>query len=155
AGHGLRQALAPVRQCLRRASGDVRLPGVPRRALVCLFECHEEGKVVKPCGMPGSKRCKGVGKLTMGAQRDALCRPGEEIVLEGYHRAKRNLLRRETWDIAHLRWREQPVGDQRVGADQQRIPGKGREALVGRVAIPGGTEREYLPQALLSSHKKI
>src|SRR5262249_48362404 len=104
---------------------------------------------------PGLKLCKGVGELTMGTQRDAPCRPGEEIVLEGDHRAKRNLLRRETWDIAHLLRCEQPVGDQQVGANQQRIPGKGREALVGRVAIPGGTEREYLPQALLCSHKKI
>src|SRR4029453_1598095 len=137
--------LAPVRQRLRRAPGDVRLPGVPRRALVCLFECHEEGKVVKPCGMPGLKRCKGIGDLTMGTQRDAPCRPGEEIVLEGYHRAIRNLLRRETRDIVHLRWREQPVGDQQVGADQQRIPGKGREALVGRVTTCRGTERAYLP----------
>src|SRR5262249_23743839 len=122
---------------------------------MCLLECHEEGKVVKPCGMPSSKLCKGIGEFTMGTQRDASCRPGEEIVLEGYHRAKRHLLRRETRDIAYLRWREQPIGDQQVGAHQQRIPGKGREALVGRVAIPGRTEREYLPQALLRSHKKI
>src|SRR5262249_55751647 len=61
----------------------------------------------------------------------------------------------ETRDITHLLRREQPVGDQHVGAHQQRIPGKGRKALVGRVAIPGGTEREYVPQALLCSHKKI
>src|SRR5262249_42007937 len=154
-GHCLRQALTPVRQRFGRAPGDVRLPGVPRRALVCLLECHEEGKVVKPCGMPGSKLCKGIGDLTMATQRYAPCRPGEELVLEGYHRAKRNLLRGETRDIAHLRWREQPVGDQQVGANQQRIPGKGREALVGRVAISRGTQRECLPQALLCSHQEI
>ena len=61
----------------------------------------------------------------MGARRQAPSRPGEELVLEGYHGAKRDLLRRETRDIAHLRRREQPVGDQQVGADQQRIPGNG------------------------------
>src|SRR5215813_12518362 len=105
--------------------------------------------------MPGLKLCKGIGELTMGAQRDASCCHGEELVLTGYHRAKRDLLRRETRDIAHLRWREQPVGDQHVGAHQQRIPGKGREALVGRVTIPSGTEWEYVPQALLRRHKKI
>ena len=76
-------------------------------------------------------------------------------MLEGYHGPKRDLLRRETRDIAHLRRREQPVGDQQVGADQQRIPSKGREALVGRVTLCRGTEREYLPQALLCSHQKI
>jgi hypothetical protein len=112
AGHRLRQALAPVHQRLRRAAGDVRLPGMPRRALMCLFERHEEGEVVQPGGMPGSKRCKGLGERTMGAQREALRRPGEELALEGYDDAKRDLLRRERRDVTHLLRREQPVGDQ-------------------------------------------
>ena len=38
--------------------------------------------------------------------------------------------------------------DQRVEADQQRIAGEGREALVGRVAVAGGAERQHLPEAL-------
>src|SRR4029453_15016755 len=69
-------------------------------------------------GMPGAKRCKGLGERTMGAQREALRRLGEERALEGYDGAKRDLLRRERRDIAHLLRREQSVGDQHVRADQ-------------------------------------
>src|SRR5262245_46401638 len=43
---------------------------------------------------------------------------------------------------------QQPVGDQRLQTDQQRVSREGRQTRVRRIAVAGGAERQYLPQTL-------
>ncbi len=42
---------------------------------------------------------------------------------------------------------EQTVLEEPVDADEVRVAGHRREALVGRIAVAGGSQREYLPVA--------
>jgi hypothetical protein len=41
---------------------------------------------------------------------------------------------------------QQAFFNEKIGADQVGIAGEGREALVGRVAVTGGAERQDLPE---------
>src|SRR5262245_49296909 len=47
-----------------------------------------------------------------------------------------------------LRGVEEPFVDQMFDADEQRVAGKSGETLIWRIAVAGGTERQYLPHAL-------
>ena len=55
----------------------------------------------------------------------------------------------------HFRLREQTVLDQPVGADEQRIAGKRREALIRRVAVARRSERQHLPQPLPAGGEEV
>ena len=48
-----------------------------------------------------------------------------------------------------------PSRDQIVEADEQRVAREGREALIRRVAVAGGAERQHLPEALAGRGQRI
>src|SRR5262249_38217541 len=50
---------------------------------------------------------------------------------------------------------EQAVLDKLLRGDEQRVARERREALVGRVPEPGGSQREYLPQRLARAGQEI
>ena len=54
-----------------------------------------------------------------------------------------------------LRRGEQAVLDEALGADEEWIPGEGREALIRRIAVPRRAERQHLPHALSRGSKLI
>src|SRR5882724_6796500 len=62
------------------------------------------------------------------------------------------LLERANLTIAHP---QQFILDQPVRTDEQCVPGEGRQGLIRRVAVTGGTERQRLPPALAGFVKAV
>ena len=54
-----------------------------------------------------------------------------------------------------IRFRFMAFDDEPLGAYEQRVPRKRREALIRRIAVARGTERQDLPQALPALNQKI
>jgi len=72
----------------------------------------------------------------------------EQRVLELDGRAVLDALVGERRMRSYVFIRQQPVRDESLGADEQGVSGEGREALIGRVAVARGAEREHLPEVL-------
>ena len=119
---------APEVERHRIAQGRTRLPLRPRQSVVCLLERHEQRVVVQPVGL-------GLHERAEARVRDE-CGHGavEQPALVRHHPGKVHAM----------------LGQRRRRArhgDEQRVAGKGGEALVRRVAVPRGAEREHLPVA--------
>jgi hypothetical protein len=79
----------------------------------------------------------------------------QQVVLVVNHRPEIDPLVRELGHGAHRRGRQVALRHQPVRADQQRVAGKGGEALVGAVAVTGRPQRQYLPQRLLALGQEV
>src|SRR4029453_19515414 len=55
----------------------------------------------------------------------------------------------------HVLLRQQSLLDEEVEADQERVARESGEALVGRVAVARGAERQHLPQPLLRPRHEV
>ena len=57
--------------------------------------------------------------------------------------------------VLHVLGREKTVGDQEIQVDIIGIAREGGKALIGRVSVAGGTQREHLPVRLARSAEKV
>ncbi len=57
--------------------------------------------------------------------------------------------------IGKIGFVKQTLFQKRIGADQQRVPRKGRPALIGRIPVAGRVKRKHLPPPLARSGKEV
>ena len=79
----------------------------------------------------------------------------EERPLELDHGTEVHLALREAGPLRQVGGGQQALLAQAVEADEQRVAREGREALVGRVAVAGGAERQHLPEALAGLRQEV
>ncbi len=72
----------------------------------------------------------------------------EDALLPADHRREVHALLRKRRQILEGRDGKEPVLQQELRRDQQRIPGEGRGAAVGRAAAADRRQRQHLPQRL-------
>jgi len=144
--HLLRVVAARLVHGGRRATGDVVFPRVPRRAAVRVLQRHEERVVVEPVRVLGAELQErfllGVG----GVVGEAHVRMPQDALLELDHLAEEHAIVGERPRVGQLLRLQRVFGDQRLQVDQQRVAGEGAEALIRRIAVAGGPERQHLPQ---------
>src|SRR5215475_5698200 len=140
-------ANGPAGNCRRIALRDVGFPARPGRLVLRLLHGHEEREVIEPARMIAAEAIEAI----------ALLRPGGLLEPIQHLRPERAPMLNHGGEVdpsfgpggtARCLVREQPVLGQPFEADEQRIAGKRREALIRRIAVPGGAERQNLPDAL-------
>jgi hypothetical protein len=152
---GARELRPRRRQRVRVAGDQLRGPGAPRRELVLLLERHEEREVLEPGPLRGAegaevgleRRARTRGETLGGAREQRL--PVRD------HRAVVDVVVGERRVVTQLVCGEEPVLDEQIEADQQRIAGERGEALVGRVAVARRPEWEHLPERLPGAHQEV
>ncbi len=86
---------------------------------------------------------------------ESLERPPQNRHLEVDHSPVFHASGREVRCVRHVGGRQSAFFDELVQADQQRVAGKGRERLIGRITVAGWPQGQHLPQALPAGVEKI
>ena len=146
--HPFKLLLLKPRQCALVAAAVLRFPLVPGRAAVRFLERKKERVIVQPAGLRGL------------VPREFLCwylsfsglkpakGPPEQPRAPDRLRVKIYPLWKVFRGVCEVLCRQQPRCLQLFERNQQRIPGKGPQRLVGAVAVAGRAQRQYLPVAL-------
>ena len=81
----------------------------------------------------------------------------QELCLKFNGRAIVDLARIPLWHFAgsDVFFGQQIHFDEQIRADDERLSGKGRKALIWRVAKSGRSKREYLPEMLAGGREKV
>ena len=138
-----RQPLAPRGKRLRVARPRARLPAAPDDLAVVLLERHKEREILQP---PGIGLAEGGKRGVAGTGEEAAGNPFQHTRLPWNHSGEIYLVFRQERRRRHVQWIER---------DQQRIAGQRGKALVRRIAVAGGPEREHLPKSLAGIGEKI
>ncbi len=129
--------------------GEGGVPAGPRNVAVGFFEGHETGERFEPCGVAGAEGVEG------GGGREAMEGAFEDGAFEGDDAGEIDFGIGESGDIGEVGGGEEAGFGEGVGADEEWVAGEGGEALVRRVAIAGGAEREHLPDGLAGGGEEI
>ncbi len=148
-----READVPAGDGLGPAPGDVGLPVGPWRAAVRVLERHEERIVVEPGAVRGAERLEGGGEWFM--PRQALDGAAEQRQLPRNDGVEVDVVVGEGRRVGEVGGRQQPVGDERVGAGEERARRERGVALVGRVVRSRGAEGQHLPDAELGGGEEV
>jgi len=105
---------------------------------------HEEPVIFQPPQLLGDERIEGSAGVHC---LEALKRLIQHAHFPGDDRAEVHAFARKD-RYGEIIWHEVTAPHQILQIDQQGIAGEGGEALVRRVAIPGGAKRQYLPELL-------
>jgi len=121
-----------------------RRPLDPGASALLRLQRREQRVVRQPAGVPAAEgRETALPRGRRGGEpirRRAQPRPAR-----GQNRAEVHPRRVRFRETAQISGGQPAVAAQVVEADQQRVGGEGRKALVGRVAVTGGAQRQELP----------
>ena len=115
-----RMPFGKIFHCLEIAVAKPLRPVDPRRAGLCFADGNEQRVVFEPVGLAFAEIAEGFIRLK--AFTDAV----ENFYARLDHRGKIDFVRIELRKAADMPFHEQPLPDQLVKTDQQRIAGKGR-----------------------------
>src|SRR5207245_7049872 len=131
---------------------DVGLPLRPGHVAVRFLDRDEQRVVVEPGRLLAAEGLEALHDL--GLLRRAAVRGLQPRQLEVDHGAVVDVACGEV-SAPHVPRAQQSLLDQEVEAHQQRVAGEGGEALVGRVAVAGGPQRQHLPELLLRGGQEV
>src|SRR5262249_46305382 len=126
----------------------------PALATVGFLQRHKKGVIIEPDRVSTLEAIKGLFERRGAARLKTLPRLGENAVLERDDGAVVDALGREAsaGEIGRL---QESVLHQQLRADEVGIAREGGEALIGGVAVAGGTERQDLPPLLARPRQGI
>jgi len=138
--------LLNCRQGLRLALAQRGFPGVPGSAVVNVFERHEDGEIVQPEGLLRLESLVLLLKFFGVNVLEILVSLIQYAQFPADHRPIIHVVGGEGGPVSQVGWLEQFFVYQLIQADQVGVAGKGREALVRRIAVAGGAQGQHLPQ---------
>ncbi len=127
----LRQVFSPAIQCRGHPLGSPYLPLGPGAQIVGLLQGHEKGEIVQPGTLRPAKLGKGRALVVGGMGAKAGKSLVQQVGLVVDHGTKIDPVVGKVGHGLQVGRREVTQRRQPFGADQHRVPGKGREALVG------------------------
>jgi hypothetical protein len=139
------EALAGTRKGIGVALGEGRGPVVPRGAVVVILDGGVHRVVVEPVGLIGAELLKREA-LEGGFEHTRLARHEACVVDVGLGKLH------EGRQVGLV---EEPLLQERLGANQERIAGKRRQARIGRGAVPHRTQRKHLPDLLFGAIEEV
>src|SRR5207237_6738340 len=112
-----------------------------------VLEGAKQGVIVEPVCLSASELLERGAQVRARAIAEPLPGCFQQRVLEALDGLEIDRRRREGPAGAVLGV-DQPVLDEPVRADEERVPRERRERLVGRIAVAGRTQRKRLPEDL-------
>ncbi len=131
-----------------------RVPVIPGDVVIEPFCCHKQRKIVQPVRFLHTKRVNFSTLRHGGPLRKGRRRAGQKRQLERLRR----LITSPPFHELHTTERclvEPALARQQLQRHQQRAAGKGGKALVRRLAVTRGSERQHLPQRLPGGGEKV
>ncbi len=121
-------------------------PVGPRPSALVVLDRHEQRVVVQPIRLGLPERSQFLAEAEAGSGGEGVVRPVEHGQLPGDDGAVVDAALGERRPVLEVCGGQQPGLGQQLGGDEVGVACERREALVRRVAVPGGTEGEHLPQ---------
>src|SRR5215510_14360536 len=148
-------ARGPSGKSRRIALCDVGFPAGPGRLVLRVLDRHEQREVVEPARLIAAEAIEAIAfrrwRCLLEPIQDA--RPDRAAVLDDGGEVDATVLKPR--GPASLVFSQQSVLDQPFGADEQRIAGERREALIWRIAVAGRAERQDLPDSLALGREPV
>ena len=113
----------------------------PRPQVVEVLEGHEEREIVKPFAIGGAESFELLGELPKASSFEPCERRFEQRQLPGDHRPVVDVVFWKLGTRSEVFGGYQPIVQEEIRTDQVCVAGEGGEALVGRICVPGRTER--------------
>src|SRR5262249_40558125 len=136
------------------AEHQARRPLQPTLAALPLLEGHKQAEVVQPAGLFLAEFIEWRAQLRRASCLKLFPDPAQQPELElndppiGHALAGQRITR-------YVRFPKQAVLDEEVRANEIQVARERREALVGRIPIAGGTQRQDLPPGLPGADQGI
>src|SRR5208337_576799 len=150
-----RKTAPPFADCVRFAAANLCVPCTPSGSIVYVLYGQEEREVVEPGTGVFTEMVEGSAIRTRSIGKESLCCPEQCLSLEFDRRPKVDRVLRKGRCLSQVRFLEQSLIPQPLKAQQQRVAGESREALVGRIAVSSGIQRQHLPQLLPGSVQEV
>ncbi len=149
------QLLIPSGQGLGVAVAQFGWPSVPAGPVEMVTQGAKAGIIQEPVPLVLTKSFKLLPPLRRGVGSEIGRRFAQQLFLVMCHPAVIDPVR-----ICRFRQRDIVLiqiaqADQFTQVDQQGVAGKGREGVVGRIAVAGGIKRQDLPDALAGFCQKV
>ena len=146
------QQLPIMRHRLGLVHPDIERPLGPRAVVIICLDGHKEYILLQPRTLLADIFRVALRRGLVEAAPGQMQHPQALVV----HLRKIDLIGAAApIDAVKLLLRQVSVLDKLVQIDQIRVPGEGRERLIGRIAIAGRVDREDLPVGLLCRSQKI
>ena len=142
-------------QGMRVAAGEFGLPRRPRPELVGVLQREEQGEIIEPESVLAAE---GGESFLLRLRCAALEHPADTVKhLRALNDDRAEIDRPvvEFRKSLQPRTGKQSVLGEEIEADQERIAGKRRKALVRRIRIAGRPDGQYLPEMLACCMKEI
>src|ERR1039457_2108282 len=97
--------------------------------------------------------CGALGGLT--ALKESLRRALQQRRLPWNDSREVGLVHGKQRNIPERGWLDEPLVAQHCRTDQQRVSSQCRKALIRRIAVTGGSERQHLPQRLSRVSQRV
>src|ERR1039458_2675202 len=91
----------------------------------------------------------------LAALKESLRRALQQRSLPGNDSREVGLVLGKQRNIPERGWLDEPLVAQDCRTDQQRISSQCRKALIRRIAVTGGSERQHLPQRLSRVSQRV
>src|SRR5579872_785705 len=125
-----------------------RIPMDPGSVVVDFLACHEECIVLQPFLVFLAKDIKGTTVRLRSVRKESPRSLAKEFLFEGDHSIVGHMLGRKIRSTSQVRGRQKTFLTKSYQIYEQRISGKCREALIRRIAVSGGVQRQNLPDFL-------
>ena len=146
--------LTPRCQGSRGTQGKAGWPVRPGALVMGGLESRIENVRLQPVGLLSAERSKGIAICRCSTGQEVLVPAPEEVELPAPHRSEGDMVRGKG-RASQVTGIQPAVLGQQIRADQERIAGEGRQALVGGVAIACRPQWEHLPKALAGGIEEV
>src|ERR1039458_5972940 len=120
----------------------------PGHIIVDFLACHEERIVLQPFPALLAKSIEGPTVGLSSVCKESASSLAKEFLFEGDYSVVRHMLVRKSRCTGQVHGRQKSFLTKSSQIDEQGISGKCREALIRRIAVSGGVQRQDLPDFL-------
>jgi len=142
-------------QCLGIAPAQRFGPLIPANPALGFLNSHEKCKIGQPVSLLFLKGQEFLLQVAVGHFLEPLGGAVEQGQFPRDDAAVIDFFGRENGPVGKILAFQQAILHEQRRADQVRITGKGRKALIRRVSVTRGTKGQHLPEATLGTGQKI